>query len=196
MPLRFALEPQNGSKLIRDGFNQPSVRRGYLSGLGVDFNTLQLATPHAIYDLRADEIASGEGLNSAHRAGFRYIVHAAVGPVAAAEVHTDSSGKATLLSNTNYGPFVKATPEAFADLEKLEQVGAGSYEARLLRFSAIPLMSIWLKSESGGADIIYPLSTVPGVVEAKTTYTADEFLKAILPMAKQRAESEGVPMVP
>jgi len=96
----------------------------------------------------------------------------------------------------NYGRFVEATSEAFAKLENLEQVRAGSYEARLLRFSAIPLVSIWLKSDSGAADVIYPLSTVPGVVEAEKAYGADEFLKAILPLAKQRAEGPGLPTVP
>jgi len=196
MPLRFAIEPPNGSKLVQDGLNQSSVRRGPLTGLAVDFNALQLAPPHAVYDLRADEIANGKGLGSAHPAGFRYLVHAAGGPVAAAEVHTDPSGKATLLANMNYGPFVKATSDAFAKLENLEQVGTGSYEARLLRISAIPLVSIWLKSDPGGADVIYPLSTVPGMVEAEKAYSADEFLKAILPIAKQRAESPGLPTVP
>jgi len=40
MPLRFAFEPPNGSKLVQDGLNQPSVRKGPLSGRAVDFDAL------------------------------------------------------------------------------------------------------------------------------------------------------------
>src|ERR1700720_701490 len=111
MPLHFAIEPNNGSALVRAGLNRLSVRTSAALPLAlrrVDFNTLHVTPPHAIYDLRADEIVSGGGLATARATGFRYLVEASGAAVAAAEVHTDAFGDATLLVNTNYGPFVEA----------------------------------------------------------------------------------------
>jgi hypothetical protein len=49
-----------------------------------------------------------------------------------------------------------------AKVVTLAPAGAGSYEVRLLRFSAIALMALWLKPDAGGADIIYPMDPAPG----------------------------------
>jgi hypothetical protein len=196
MPLRFAIEPQDGSELVRAGLNRLAARRSHVSMRAVDFSAVQLKPPHAIYDLRADEIANGAGLASAHATGFRYLVEAPSGTVAAAEVHADASGRATLLANVNYGPFVAATARALDQLAKLNQVRAGSYEVRLLRFSAILLMAIWLKSDTGDPDIIYPLAPAPDVLQADKPCSADDFLKAIMPVAKARAAKKASPAVP
>lgn len=196
MPLRFASEPKNGSALVRAGLNQISARPSPLSARAIDFAALNVTSPHAVYDLHADEIAGGKGLASAHATGFRYLVEGGGGPVAAAEVHTDASGTANLLANVNYGDFVPATARAFAQLANLAEVRANSYEVRLLRFSAIPLLAIWLKPDKAGADIIYPLSSVPGTLDAEKAYSADDFLKGIMPMAQKRAGTTGASAVP
>lgn len=189
MPLHYATEPQNGAELVRAGLNQLATRASYLSTRNIELGATELKPPHAIYDLRADEIARGAGLASARATGFRYMVEAPGGSIAAAEVQADASGKAALLATVNYGPYVVATTRALDDLAKLEQVGAGSFEVRLLRFSAIQLMAIWLKSDAGGADIVYPLAPAPTALKAETPYSVDDFLKAITPLAKVRAES-------
>ncbi len=72
------------------------------------------------------------------------------------------------MANINYGPFVEATARALSQVATLSAVGAGSYEVRLLRFSAIALMALWLKPDSGGADIIYPLAPAPRVFRPNT----------------------------
>ena len=196
MPLRFPPEPKNGSTLVRAGMNQLAARTSPLSGRAIDFTALNVTSPHAIYDLRADQVAGGKGLDSARATGVRYLVEGAGSAVAAAEVQTDVSGAANLLVNVNYGDFVPATARAFARLASLSEVRANSYEPRLLRFSAIPLLAIWLKPDKTGSDIIYPLSSVPGVLEAEKPYRVDEFLKAIMPLAQKRAASQGTSAVP
>src|SRR5260221_9101905 len=71
--------------------------------------------------------------------------------------HTDASGTATLLANLNYGVFVGATASAIVELTNMDVVRTGSYEARVLRLSAIGLMAIWLRADAGAdKDIIYP----------------------------------------
>jgi hypothetical protein len=195
MPLHFATEPKNGTLLVSEGLNKLSARKNPLSGLGVNFSALQINQPHAVYDLHADAIANNGGLASASASGFRYLVTGGTASLAAAEVQVDGAGTATLLANLNYGPYVEATARALTQVAALPSVRGGSYEVRLLRFSAIALMALWLKADAGGADIIYPLAPAPTGLEAERPYSAADFVTAILPLAQQRAGRRG-PKVP
>jgi hypothetical protein len=195
MPLHFAAEPTNGSSLVHRGLGQVATRTSPLSERGVDFAALQLSPPHAVYDLRADAVAKGGGLASATATGFRYLISGGGVNMAAGEVHTDATGAATLLANINYGPYVEATAKALTQVANLPAVSAGSFEVRLLRFSAIALLALWLKPDSGGADILYPLDPAPAPLQAESAYSAADFFKAILPLAQKRAEKKG-PSVP
>lgn len=47
-------------------------------------------------------------------------------------------------------------------------------------------MALWLKSD-GEADIIYPLPPTPPGLDAERPYSADEFIEAVMPLARQRA---------
>ncbi len=196
MPLRFATEPANGSSLVHRGLTTLSRRTSPLSQRGVDFTALSLSQPHPVYDLRADAVAGGRGLESAVFTGFRYLVQDHDQPVAAAEVQVDASGNATLLSHINYGPYVGSTARGFTEVAALSPVGAGSYETRLLRFSAVSVMALWLKSDAGGADIIYPLSPAPDFLQVGRAYSADEFIHAVRPLAQKRVSEAATPSVP
>ncbi len=196
MPLRFATEPANGAALIREGLKRISARTSPLSERGVDFGALQLSEPHAVYDLRADAVAGGGGLASANHSGFRYLIESDGSAVAAAEVQVDTTGSANLLAHVNYGPYVEATDHALAGAASLEAVSAGSYEVRVLRFAAISLMALWLKPESDGVDIIYPMAPPPSGLEAERAYSEEEFIQSILPLAQKRASGKGQGVVP
>ncbi len=196
MPLRFAAEPANGTALVRGGLDRLSTRTSPLSGRSVDFDALQIAEPHAVYDLRADAVAQGGGLDSAVFSGFRYLVASGDATVAAAEVQVDDTGNATLLANLNYGPFVEATAQALPRVATLAPVSAQSYEVRVLRFAAIGLMSLWLKPDSGGADIIYPLAPAPADLQADQPYSSDDFIQAVRPLAQKRSADTGRNKVP
>jgi hypothetical protein len=191
MPLHFATEPKNGTALVQKALSKLATRPSPLSERAVDFNALQVQQPHAVYDLRADAIAHGDGLASAKASGFRYLIGTGGANVAAAEVLADASGNATVLANINYGPYVEATTRSLAQVATLSAVGAGSYEVRLLRFSAIALMALWLKPDAGGADIIYPLAPAPDGLQAERAYSVDEFLQAIVPLAQKRVGASG-----
>lgn len=191
MPLRSAAEPRNGTALVQERLRRIGQRKNPLSEKGVDLTSQPVQPPHAIFDLRADEIAAGKGLASAHATGFHYRIGPAGSPVAAAEVHADETGAAQLVVNVNYGLFVEAAARAVDLVASLPEAKSGSYEVRLLRFSAIGLMAVWLKSDAGGADVLYPISPAPPALQAGKAYTAEELIAAIMPMARQRAESRG-----
>ncbi len=187
MAIHYASEPANGSTLVRVSMEKVLTRPSPISGRGIDFHALNLSQPHAVYDLRADEIVTGGMLSSARLTGFRYLVNQNGTQVAAAEVLTDESGTAKLVANINYGPFVAATATGLAQAASLQPVTAGSFEARLLRLAAVGLMALWLKPDAGGADILYPLAPVPVGLQAERPYTEAELFAAIRPLAERRA---------
>jgi len=200
MPLRFATQPTNGMTLVQGGLDRLSARKSpltaHLSAHSVGADALQIAQPRAVYDLRADAVADGQGLDSAVFTSFRYLIASGDATIAAAEVQTDDAGNATLLANFNYGPFVEATAQALPRVAALTPVGAETYEARDLRFAAIGLMALWLKPDSGGADIIYPLAPAPAGLQANQPYNGDDFIQAIRPLAQKRAAGSGDSKVP
>ena len=191
MPLHFATEPKNGTALVQKALSKLATRPSPLSERAVDFNALQVQQPHAVYDLRADAIAHGDGLASAKASGFRYLIGTGGATVAAAEVLADANGNATLLANVNHGPYVEATARALAQVATLSAVGAGSYEVRLLRFSAIGLMALWLKPDAGGAD------TSTRSLPLRMVFKPNEPSAVDSPIAirSARADSGSVPVV-
>jgi hypothetical protein len=196
MALRFAADPANGVALVRDHLNRISARTNPLSADGVNFDTLQVNQPHAVYDLGADAIAAGRGLAGAVFSGYRYLVTDGNSTVAAAEIQADEQGNAIQLTHINTGPFVQATAQALSTAGSHPAVSAASYEVRLLRAAAIYVMALWLKPDPAGADILYPLPPTPAELEANRPYTADDFIRAILPLAQQRTAKQGHTMVP
>jgi hypothetical protein len=197
MPIGFATAPKNGDTLVRDGLSSVAARDQSLATGLANVPALNVTPPHAVYDLRADSLAQGEGLAAARQTSFRYLVAPAGGAsIAAAEVQSGPGNVASLLANLNYGPYVQATTHALEQIQTLPEVQKGNYEARLLRCSAIYLVALWLKAEPGGADIIYPLSPAPAGLQAEQPYTVDAFLAIAVPLAKQHTATGSSPQTP
>ncbi len=190
MPIHFSPEPANGTVLVSAGLTKLANHRNPLSDQGINLSTLQAVQPHAVYDLHAADLAAGGDLSTATRTAVRYLIQSNGSSVAAAELQLNALGGATLLTNFNYGPFVSETANAVTRLSSLANVSAGSYEVRLLRFSAIAFMAVWLKSDSNAADIIYPLAPAPPPLQAAQPYSAGDLITAIRPLAAKRAASQ------
>jgi hypothetical protein len=54
----------------------------------------------------------------------------------------------------------------------------------------LAVVALWLKSDSDGADFVYPLEPAPGL-QAENPYSAGDFVQAILPLARRRAAGIG-----
>jgi hypothetical protein len=100
MQLRFAAEPANGTTLVRS--NLPHLAP-MATGLKIDVATTPIQAPHAVYDLRANDVAAGKGLAAATLTSYRYLVGPSAAPVAAAEVLADAKGAAATVTGLNYG---------------------------------------------------------------------------------------------
>ena len=196
MPIHFAPEPANERVVVEQGLNRLATRASPLSARGLDFSAMSVQPPQSVYDLRADAVAGGGGLSSAALTGYRFLVQNRGANVAAAEVVVPSAGAVPVLANLNYGQYVEATAQALAKVARLAPVAANSYEARLLRFSAIGVMALWLKPDSGGSDIIYPLPPAPDGLQAEQPYSEEAFFKIVRPLAQKRSAKKEPGSVP
>jgi hypothetical protein len=195
MPLQYLSDAKTRPDLVRAGVHEVLGRRGPLSGQGIAVDQVQVERPHDVYDLRAETVAAGGGLDTAEKTGQRYLVHAGAELIAAGEVVPGNGGE-QILANLNYGVFVPATAEAIGDLEAMDVVSNHQFEVRLLRCASVYVMAVWLKSKKGRKDIIYPLSPAPPPIEAAHPYSPDEFMDLIRPLAKRRADEAAAPTVP
>lgn len=196
MPLEFAREQPDAQSLIADALDRVLARPSPISAMDLAAEPLEVGQPHPVYDLSAEDIANGRGLDAARLTGERYIVGTPGAAVAAGELVPGGPGGAPELANLNYGRFVQGTVDALGRLEQLDEVKSHDYEVRVLRSAAVFLFAIWLKPKSGRPDILYPLDPAPPPLEALRPYAPEAVLEAVAPIAQRRVDEPGPPAVP
>ena len=150
----------------------------------VDFTDLQVTTPHAIYNLNVNEVV-GDGNVTGRITGFCYLIEVSGKPAAVAELRLDESWTVVRLKSVSFGHQAHAISHGLRQLAVLDQVIAGSYEVRVFRIPNLYLMAIWLKSDTGDDDIIYPLGAKPGLA-AETPYAMDDLLELLVRTRRNR----------
>jgi hypothetical protein len=145
---------------------------------------LELALPHAVYDLRIDDLAKGCGLEAAQETGTRHLVMCGDKAVAAAEDSLGMGGADPVDLNT--GRFAQATADAVRQLESLDAVQRGSYELRLLRIAALHLVALWLRSDDEAPDLVLVLPPAPAGVRVDVPYGPADLLALLRPRAAPR----------
>jgi hypothetical protein len=139
----------------------------------------QLALPHEVFDVPLDALAGGSGLEAARATGVRHLVMDGPRVVAAAE----SPDAAPETPHMHLGATAAATAEAVRVAEALPEVQTGSYEVRLLRCAALPLVALWLHGEA--RDLLIPLDPLPPGVTSRA-YPVPELLDAVRGTAAKR----------
>jgi hypothetical protein len=185
MTFRYAEEQEEAHDLVTRFVSGIAGRRHTLAARVTDLDALQLAHPHRVYDLRADALASGDGLESAQLSGTRYMVSNGGDTFAAAELRRRDGNGPWFVASLNYGHFVADTLRALAALAVDPSASTSDYEARLLRSSALYLVALWLHSDGDGEDVLYPLAPAPGAIEAERSYDAASFVGLVRPLAQE-----------
>lgn len=147
---------------------------------GARKDQLDVSTPHQIFTMGLDDIASGAGLDRAQLVGWRYLVADGAQIVASAETVLAPDGTQEVSQFTE-GPFVLATDKAVKAVRKLPQLEAAGFELRLLRIPALYVMALWLHSPT--VDLLVPLDPSPIGKEGKPVPAA-EFLAELADLAR------------
>jgi hypothetical protein len=184
MPLRFISDPAGGPELVLEHFQKIARRPKPPTALTRSVGAFSAVNPHSVYDLRADDIFNGGGLESARRTGVRYDLVANHTVVAAAEISIDNEEIASEIRNINFGKFPSNFAHSLQSASQLKETFSEIYEVRLLRFTAIYLMSIWLVSDFDSSGFIVTVPPVPRGLRSTQLYRPKKFLKEIAPLVK------------
>jgi hypothetical protein len=154
--------------------------------------TIDLESPHAVYNFELDDIASHKSLDAARFTAWRYIVRSSTAQPAAAEMHSNAAGTTAEFSSVNDGPFVAGTIAAFNAVSSDPGFSKGDWEIRLLRIPALFVMAVWAH-EKTGVDMLRPIAPVPPFLDANKTYTAKDFLAALDGPAREKLSTDDRP---
>jgi hypothetical protein len=188
LPLHFDPGPTDGEAAVRDFLNKYA---GQLSSGPADTNNLTIQPPMPMYRLPAKNMVITAGLGAAKRDGYLYPV--LQGDKEMVDVYVHKTGTGTANTRNIYGEWFPATGpghinNALKAVAALEQVKAGSYEARLAVFpypnNGNPSQAIWLKSQTDTNDLIYPMGQLPDIENGRT-YAPNEFFDILYPGRKQ-----------
>jgi hypothetical protein len=213
-PVQAALKPEDSTRVSTvTGFGNLRFATGYADGaalvqerLGVglapkfitDPEHVEVMQPLAQYNLaNRNQVIHGAGLEIAKPAGFIYLVEEGGQQVSFAEARVLAKGQIDV--SPSFGGINESIVTALEEVAALDQVKAGSFEARLLILPTGPPLPgrdrvIWLKSETDGMDLIYPLDAnkLPGI-QAGQLYTPDNFLNALYPQRKKAQQAAVTP---
>ena len=188
--LRFAPEPANGAGAAAVkgalGWVRQSVSREY-KGPASDLDSLQVLPPVALYRMDVEGLASGRGLKPGPKADcYLYLIRASGHDVGTMWTTVDDSGKAEA-GSLDMGLISEIIGRAHERLPLFEEVRAGSYEVRLLFYSDGSFTALWLRSDFGGQDLIYPVGFGP---HHERLFTVPEFLAEFVPRVKKARDDQ------
>lgn len=155
-------------------------------------------TPHAILDLSLQDLANGQGLGSATRAGIRYLLRNPKTPDAVAAVADvaigRSDGAPLWVKSLSHGDWSSRLTSALARIVAYPAPGAGgSVELALLRCRGVNVEAL-VALPVGGEAMVFPfIGTVPAVQGG--AYRASAFFDALWPEAR-RAQQAFAPSHP
>jgi hypothetical protein len=200
MALGISQPPDAAVQALRDGLAALAQRGEFTTRALRKVRPEQVAAsvPHPVYNLGARSAAGGT-LDDAEVTGWRFLLTADTDVMASAETRIVSSpadrggaGEQAFAQVTD-GPFVRGTVDAVAVAGDAAGQRPERYELRLLHVPAIYLMAVWLHAPDAGdssgdagdrpTDLYVPIAPAPAGIEANRAYEADEFRRAVVPLA-------------
>ncbi|GLZ78071.1 hypothetical protein Afil01_28780 [Actinorhabdospora filicis] len=174
MPLHLPEPPQVVPDRIRTKLHEFADGKKFSTKAlrGARKEQLDMSTPHRVYTMSLDDVASGGGLDRARAGGWRYLIEDGGQLIASAEATQTADGEFELSQFTE-GPFVAATDKAVKAVRKLPALVADGFELRLLRVPALYMMALWL--HSAAADLMVPLAPSPIGKDGKAMPAAEFF---------------------
>lgn len=148
------------------------------------------AHTHAVYEISADRILTGDPAHDAVAAGWRHVTKTNKG-IVAARVRTDATGAARV-QEISTGPSAENTLHALQEAERLPEIASGHYELRLLTSQGLHLRLLWLKDQSGTDDRFIPIAPAPTAFQAGRSYSWRDLQQRLANRASKRARARAI----
>ncbi|MGZ8709867.1 MAG: hypothetical protein ACXW5U_13415 [Thermoanaerobaculia bacterium] len=184
MALVIDRAPEEGLDLVRNhlpfGFVRSSVDAAKRGG------ALPVVTqPIPIHTAQLQEFLETNQSLLSHSpfTGWQYLIFRQGKPVASAELISAERGLE--YGGLDEGSLARDVVDAIRFAERLREVQTSRYEIRILRVPSLWLDAVWLALQ--GRDLLIPIHDPPSPLKTDRTYGEQELVKALRPLAEQRA---------
>ena len=191
VPFHFAAGPPNAPALIVERIKQVAADFPLPGVAALAKSTaLRVWPPIQGYSLDMRTLADSGQLKAESSHGLTYLVEDSDHTVALAQIVPDQSGQnsvgmVTFSAGSWMAPELAESIERSASCVEIHQ---GSFEVRTLSNPSLDFLeAVWLRSEDGHSDFVYPyhLATT-SVFKPGTLYPLAEYLKLLQPVAQKR----------
>ncbi len=174
-PLRFAPSPGNGSDLVLAAAQRSlPVRYADIN----DPKLREFLPPFRYFLLNPQQLGDALAMESLQDNGFEYFIRLSGTIIGQSDVRAGANGDFRSMSIGTGSNRLPEIDPALAALAADEKIKKGSYEARLLATNPpTPLYALWLVSDNGAPDLVYPMIAPTGI-QPHILYSADDFIKA------------------
>jgi hypothetical protein len=195
MPIRVDTPPKESLEEVRRGL--PGVaalgREGPRFLREAALQEHKPILPHKVFTIGLEDLAQGRGLENARLVGWRYLIERGSRVRAAVEVACDSSGGSHEFAGVNEGPFNQATQQALDSAQGSQTTESSTYEFNVLRIPAIHVLTLWLRDEVDGKDLLIPINPAPPWLISGKTYGKEELETVLRNAAEQRLKHSDLP---
>src|SRR5258708_29536909 len=130
------------------------------------------------------DIANGVGIEGAKSAGWRFLAGSPIGPAVSGDV-IEREGEAPKMTSLSRDPLVGAAIRATHEVETLPEVRAHDYTLQVLRIPGLLIEAFWLKSQTGGGDLVVPVLARTRQLQLMRAYPMEEFLSLVKPLTAE-----------
>lgn len=185
MPLQVTKPPTAARKAVHSMLaRMVTTAADHVSALrSATPTSVAISTPHRVAVLDLDRIRSGMSLRtSAHKKGWRFLVHNGDKVVATANSSMAGKGKHSF-AHITHGKFVAGTERAIRRAEHLDKVRNGRFEPLLLQVPAINVVALWLRNLDKGDDLLMPISPAPKPLRPYHALSTGDFVAVLTELA-------------
>jgi hypothetical protein len=142
---------------------------------------------YPVYSIGLTDLVSSAGVKKAKLSAWRH-EYTSGDEVVSAEV---SAGARPKFSQLNVHSRFRAVQHELMAAAEHEAFKSHSFEVRLLQISALAIRALWLRAPKSGSDILIPLAPVRHELTANRHYSAEAFVAALKPAAREILNAEG-----
>jgi len=187
VPLAFGKPPKASLDVLSESVKKIRHSNSQLQATEAAINAPDPESPHQVFSVRLDDLASGAGIRHAKPVSWRYLMRSDANEIGSAEVSFNEAATKHTFAKISRGPFDTGTVETLRNIESRPEIRNGVFEPRLLKIPALQTVALWLKDQSPFAqDFIVPIAPTRSELTAGKLYRTDEFESALQGLAKMK----------